>query len=80
MLDYKRREKQNRIGSDLAQKPVADFLVFKALDNEGKLQTTFSEMQRIYVFNDADIIPFSEVKKQMSKLYKILLGLDRKPE
>jgi hypothetical protein len=33
-------------------------------------------MQRIYIFNDVDIIPFSEVTKQMSKLYKILLGLD----
>ena len=76
MLEYKRREEQNRIGSDLAQKPFADFLLFNALENDGKLKTTFSEMQRIYVFNDVDIIPFSEVTKQMSKLYKILLGLD----
>lgn len=80
MLEYKRREGQSGIGSDLAQKPFADFLLFNALENDGKLHSTFSEMQRIYVFNDADIIPFSEVKKQMSKLYKILLGLDREPE
>lgn len=80
MLEYKRREEQNRIGSDLAQKPFADFLFFKALENDHKLQATFSEMQRIYIFNDADIIPFSKVTKQMSKLYKILLGLDSKPE
>lgn len=80
MLEYKRREEQNRIGSDLAQKPFVSFLLFSALENDGKIQTTFSEMQRIYVFNDADIISFSEVKKQISKLYKILLGLDRKPE
>jgi predicted nucleotidyltransferase component of viral defense system len=76
MLGHKRREEQNRIGSDLAQKPFVDFLLFKALENDHKLQTTFSEMQRFYVFNDVDIIPFSEVTKQMSKLYKILLGLD----
>lgn len=76
MLEYKRREEQNRIGSDLAQKLFADFLLFKALENDPKLRITFSEMQRIYVFKDVDIIPFSEVIKQMSKLYKILLGLD----
>lgn len=76
MLEYKRREEQNRIGSDLAQKPFADFLLFNALVNDNKLQVTFSEMQRIYVFNDADIIPFSEVTTQMSKLYRILLELD----
>ncbi len=80
MLEYKRREEQSRIGSDLAQKPFAVFLMFNALENDGKIHSTFSEMQRIYVFNDADIILFSEVKKQMSKLYKILLGLEREPE
>lgn len=79
MLEYKRREEQNRIGSDLAQKTFADFLLFKGLENDGKLQATFSEMQRIYVFNEEDNISFSEVAVQMRKLYKILLGLDKKP-
>ncbi len=77
MLEYKRREEQNRIGSDLAQKPFADFLLFKALETDGKLQTTFAEMQRVYIFNDTDIIPFAEVIKQMSKLHEILQELDR---
>ncbi|MFZ5641774.1 MAG: nucleotidyl transferase AbiEii/AbiGii toxin family protein [Bacillota bacterium] len=76
MLELKRREEQNRIGSDLAQKPFADFLLFKALGNDHKLQATFSEMQRIYVFNDTDIITFSDVLTRMSKLYKVLQGLD----
>ena len=75
MLEYKRREEQNRIGSDLAQKPFADFLLFKALETDAKLQATFAEMQRVYVFNDADIIPFEEVIKQMSKFYGILQEL-----
>lgn len=78
MLEYKRREEQNRIGSDLAQKPFVGFLLFRALENDAKLQATFAEMQRIYVFNDADVIPFSEVIKQMIKLYKVLQELDRK--
>jgi len=77
MLEYKRREEQNRIGSDLAQKPFADFLLFKSLENDHKFQATFSEMQRIYVFNDADIILFSEVITQIDKLNKILPRLDR---
>ena len=76
MLEYKRREEQNRIGSDLAQKAFADFQLFKALESDNKLQATFAEMQRVYVFNDDDIIPFAEVIKQMSKLYEVLQGLD----
>jgi predicted nucleotidyltransferase component of viral defense system len=76
MLEYKRREEQSRIGSDLAQKPFADFLLFKALETDAKLQMTFTEMQRVYVFNNADIIPFAEVIKKMSQLYEVLQGLD----
>ncbi len=77
MLEYKRREEQNRIGSDLAQKPFADFLLYKALETDAKLQVIFAEMQRVYVFNKADMFPFAEVTKQMSKLYQVLQGLDR---
>lgn len=77
MLEYKRREEQNRIGSGLGQKPFADFLLFKALETDVKLQETFAEMQRIYVFNEADATPFSVVVTQMTKLYKLLRGLDR---
>lgn len=75
MLEYKRREEENRIGSDLGQKPFADFLLFKALERDTKLQVTFAEMQRIYVFNDADVIPFPEIVKQINKLYTVLQGL-----
>lgn len=77
MLEYKRREEQSGIGSDLAQKPFADFLLFKALESDAKLQTTFAEMQRIYVFSNADIITFLEVIKKMSQLYEGLQDLDR---
>ncbi len=77
MLEYKRREEQNRIGSNLAQKPFADFLLFKAIESDAKLQATFAEMQRVYVFNNTDIIPFAAVIKQIGKLYEILQGLDR---
>ncbi|HWQ77154.1 MAG TPA: nucleotidyl transferase AbiEii/AbiGii toxin family protein [Syntrophomonas sp.] len=77
MIEYKRREEQNRIGSDLAQKPFADFPLFKVLESDAKLQETFADMQRVYVFNESDAIPFSDVITQMAKLYKLLQGLDR---
>lgn len=77
MLEYKRREEQSRIGSDLAQKPFADFLLFKALKIDAKLQSAFVEMQRVYVFNNADTIPYTEVIKQTSQLYEVLQELDR---
>lgn len=77
MLEYKRREEQSRIGSDLAQKPFANFLLFKALKIDTKLQSAFVEMQRVYVFNNADTIPYTEVIKQTSQLYEVLQGLDR---
>lgn len=75
MLAYKRLEEENRIGSDLAQKSFSDFLIFKALKSDDKLEATFDEMQRVYVFNNVDIIPFAEVINQMDKLFKILLNL-----
>lgn len=77
MIEYKRWEEQKRIGSDLADKPFADFMLFKAVENDSNLRMLFSEMQRVYVFNDADIIPFSEMAMQMNRLYGELLKLDR---
>jgi hypothetical protein len=68
-------EEESRIGSDLAQKPFTEFLLFKALETDAKLRATFAETQRVYVFNDADIIPFEEVIKQMGQLYDILQSL-----
>lgn len=76
MLEFKRREEQSRIGSNLAQKPFADFMLFKVLETDAKLQATFAEMQRVYVFNNADTIPFVEAIRQMSQLYQVLQGLD----
>lgn len=76
MLEYKRREEQNRIGSDLTQKPFADFMLFKTLANDIKLQDTFADMQGVYVFNETDIILFSEVVKRTTKLFKLLQELD----
>ena len=78
MLEYKRREERNRIGSDLADKSFTDFLLFKMVNHDRNLQKTFSEMQRIYVFNDSDNIPYSEIEEKLFMLYGELLKLDNK--
>ena len=76
MLEYKRREENSRIGSDLAEKPFSRFKLFKAIGSDSELEGTFAEMQRIYVFNDADIITYEDVKRGMNRLNGILLALD----
>ena len=76
MLDYKRREERSRTGSDLAEKPFSRFELFKAVDSDSELEGTFAEMQRIYVFSDADIIPYEDVRKRMDRLSAMLLSLE----
>lgn len=76
MLAYKRREEKSRIGSDLAEKPYSSYKLFKAVDGDSELERTFDEMQRIYVFSDADIIQYEDVRIRLDRLNGILLALD----
>ena len=76
MLSYKRQEEGKRIGSDLAEKPFSDFLLFPSLSDDPDLQLAYEKMQRIYVFDDADMIPYGEVIDSVSSLYELLLTLD----
>lgn len=76
MLQYKRREELSRIGSDLAEKSFKDFQFFKAFDSDVILRNAFREMQRVYVFNDADIISFEEGVREINKIHKVLLTLE----
>lgn len=84
MLKYKREEETYRIGSNLSKKPFLEFRIFNELDSNIKLKNEFDEMQRIYVFNDNDILPFTEMKNRMYELNQLLLlldeGLDQDPE
>lgn len=76
MLSYKRREERERIGSDLAAKPFGEFLLFTHLQTDSRLQKVFMQMQKVYVFADADRLEFSEMSKSMGKLNMILTQLD----
>lgn len=77
MLSYKRIEERERIGSDLAEKPFADFKVFDAMCSNIKLQSIFSQMQKIYVFQEEDMLSFAVAQQRLSKLYNILILLDK---
>lgn len=76
MLSYKRREETERIGSDLAVKPLSEFTLFRALKTDAELSAAFAKMQDIYVFSPSDILPISKLSGQMGILYETLLTLD----
>lgn len=76
MLSYKRQEERARIGSDLAEKAFADFALFDALWDDEKLPTHFMKMQRIYIFDEKSVLPYSTILDRMGALYDVLIGLD----
>ena len=76
MLSYKRREEENRIGSDLSKKPFSDFSLFPSLSVDHDLQSAYDRMQRIYIFDSADRIPYDEAISSTDSLYDLLLTLD----
>lgn len=76
MLAYKRQEEKLRIGSDLAQKPFEEFELFASMKTDERLPKHFMEMQRIYIFNEENILPYYEVVCRMEELNDVLLDLD----
>lgn len=76
MLSYKRSEERERIGSDLADKPFSEFLLFSSIGNDKKLHEAFSEMQRIYVFKQEDMLEYSDMQQKIHNLNVKLLELD----
>lgn len=78
MISYKRNEERERIGSDLSDKPFSEFKLFDAIDTDMEFQKAFEQMQRIYVFQNDDMLDFGAVTRSISRLYEILLSLDEK--
>lgn len=76
MLAYKRQEEQYRIGSDLSKKPFSEFQIFSAISENDELAESFYRMQKIYVFDENDVISYEELETSMAELNKILLDLD----
>ena len=68
LIGLKRREELDRRGSDLDKKAIGQFNYFQsAMDNE-ELLKEFSRMQELYVFNEKDIIPISELRSGIGEL------------
>lgn len=76
MLAYKRREETERIGSDLAAKPLCEFQLFAQVGKDEKLSSAFEKMQDIYVFSRQDILSPQELAKRMNHLFRVLVTLD----
>jgi len=79
MISYKRNEEHNRIGSDLANKPLGEFTYLsQAMDNDFKRE--FIKMQNIYVFNSDDFISLDVVNKSLEVLNFVLTNLTEEIE
>lgn len=76
MLSYKRQEERAIFGSDFAEKAFADFALFEALWDDEKLPVYFMKMQRIYIFDEKNILPCSRILDHMAALYDVLIRLD----
>lgn len=76
MLAYKRKEEEVRIGSNLAQKPFSEFILFQALRVDTDLQDKFMAMQKIYVFSEKDILQPDAMYRRIDQLTQSLLSLD----
>ncbi|MCL1875852.1 MAG: nucleotidyl transferase AbiEii/AbiGii toxin family protein [Synergistaceae bacterium] len=74
MMAFKRREESNRIGSDLSEKPISNFMIFEGMNENVELKEKFISMQDIYIFNDSDKIDFHNVIASLSSMRDRLLS------
>jgi len=72
---YKRKEELSRKGGVSADKNIADFEYFRALNGDREFSAAFKDMQRIYVFNPADIISEEAVFEALEKIRKVFYGI-----
>jgi predicted nucleotidyltransferase component of viral defense system len=73
LIDLKRREESQRIGSDLDKKPIGQFSYLHDGVEDEELIKQFTQMQRIYVFNDEYLIPVEELQNGIEELRKVFL-------
>jgi len=74
LIDYlialKRREESQRIGSDLHQKAIGQFSYLQVGMEDEELIRQFTQMQKIYVFNNEYLIPNEELQNGINELRK----------
>jgi hypothetical protein len=76
MIGYKRKEEGLRIGSDLTDKPFANFGIFPGMAGNRKLESAFEHMLDVYVFDDKYLVKYEDVCTAMTKLLPILKEVD----
>lgn len=66
LIGLKRKEESNRIGSELADKDITDFVYFVKAFGEERFIREFQRMQSVYVFNKKDIITPKEAEEALN--------------
>lgn len=72
VIKYKRDEELNRKGGVSADIKIANFTYFRELGGKEEFKTAFELMQRIYVFNEHDMLSVEAVFAAMSELRDIM--------
>lgn len=73
LISLKRKEEENRIGSDLSNKEFSNFEFFDKIKNNKAFESSYSTMQKIYVFNEVDRISLEEIYKTITTLKELVL-------
>ena len=73
MMAFKRREERARIGSDLSEKTVSDFVIFQGMRENKSLRDRYVFMQDIYIFDDSDKMDFEDVTALLAEIQARLL-------
>lgn len=68
LIELKRREESQRMGSDLDQKAIGQFSYLQVGMEDEELIKQFTQMQKIYVFNEAYLIPVEELQNGIEEL------------
>jgi predicted nucleotidyltransferase component of viral defense system len=68
MIDYKRKEEQMRVGSELDRKSIGEFSFLKTGYNDANLMKEFLRMQAIYVFQEEHILSLEVLKQSISEI------------
>lgn len=76
VVEYKRTEELKRKGGVSAEKQISDFDYFDGLQGNKEFMSAFNDMQRIYVFNPADILTEEQVFVALCEIRGAFKSLD----
>ena len=76
LISYKRDEESRRLGSTLSEMPFEDFTIFEQLENSA-FEKEYDRMQRVYVFDEKDMIDFYSALDNMRSLKHFFIDQDQ---